>query len=336
MTNPGVWVVDPETKEEIFLLYSELEEGIKAQLLKPIGGFIFPADAFLSIKLPSVPFYLKDWLPKRGKTLLYAPPKSGKSYSCLQLARCIGIGEPFLGIPTTKGKVLYIQFELGEEVLQKRLIDSKQEYENVFVGTTFSMKLDSPLGQKTLIRAMKAVEPQVLILDPWYKAILGDENESSDSIKIIDFLDSIIESFNCSIFIIHHAGKDISKRGRGSSVLEDWVDSYIQMQKISKDGEPLRIKIKPIFLRHAANPPDAVEAVLNEHFEFDLVAKTPKVKEQVLAFIQKETGAVTPKQIFDMNIGSNTSVYSALKSLVDEGKIIKTEWGQYSLKLDTP
>lgn len=329
MIDPIIWLIDPDTGEDIPVHYSELEDEQRAQLFqRPLGGFCFPADLFMAKSLPDVPFYVKDWLPKRGKSLLYAPAKAGKSTLCLQLARCVGAGDPFLGFPTTQGKVLYIQFELGEEILQKRLRLTGKEYPNVFVGTTFSMKLDGAAGQGVLKTAMDAVEPHVLIIDPWYKAILGDENESADAMKVLDFLDSLIEAYNCSIFIIHHSGKDLSKRGRGSSVLEDWVDSYLQMKRISPPGEDLRVKIQPIFLRHAALPPEPIEAVMR-NFEFEVVGGQPTVKEQIETFIRAAVDLVEPKDIFALGIGSNTSVYSALKELVAEGKIKQEGRGKY-------
>lgn len=332
MTNlGGFWCVDPDSGKDIYIRYEDLEQELVQAFIKPIGGFIFPANLFTLSKLPEVPFYVKDWLPKRGKSLLYAPAKAGKSYLCLQLARCVGSEESFLGIPTKRGSVLYVQLELGEEILQARLKQTGKDYGNVFVGTTFAMKLDSPAGQRQLWTALEAVEPSVLIIDPWYKCILGDENESTDARKILDYLDSVIEGFNCSVFIIHHAGKDFSKRGRGSSVLEDWVDSYLQMQKTSKAGEPLRVKIKPIFLRHAQLPPDAIEAELGEDFEFHVVGATQTVKQQVEEAV-KVAQIVKPLYLFELGIGSNTSVYKALRALVEEGKIVKEKWGEYRWK----
>lgn len=329
MSNSGFWIVDPDTQQDRFIYYSELEQEQVQAFIRPIGGFVFPANLFVLSNLPDVPFYVKDWLPKRGKSMLYAPPKSGKSYVCLQLSRCIGCGVDFIGIPTKQGSVLYIQYELGEEILQGRLKQTSKDYENVFVGTTFSMKLDTASGQKQLWRAMEAVEPNVLILDPWYKAILGDENESTDVRKITDFLDSVIEGFNCSILIIHHAGKDLAKRGRGSSVLEDWVDSYIQMQRISPAGQKLKVKIKPIFLRHAQLPPEPIELELGDDFEFCVVGSAPTIKQQVAELIKNASNEIMPASLFAQKIGTNTSVYSALKELVEEGKINKVGRGKY-------
>jgi KaiC/GvpD/RAD55 family RecA-like ATPase len=329
MSQAGFWGFDPDTKEPVFILYSDLEADARRELIKPIGGFIFPANTFALIDLPSVPFFVKDLLPKRGKAMLYAQPKTGKSWFCLQLARSVGAGEPFFGLPTIKGKVLYVQYELGEEVLQGRLKATGKDYENVWVGTTFSMKLDSPAGQKALLRAVDAVEPDVVIIDPWYKAISGDENEAVDVMDILDFLDTVIEGYGCSLFLIHHSGKDTSKRGRGSSVLEDWVDSYISMNKVSKDNEPLKIKIKPVFLRHAPLWDEAITAEF-KNYEFNPVGGVLTVKQQVEIFVKASKKVVEAKDIFAVKIGSNTSVYNALKELVAEGRIKRDGWGKYS------
>lgn len=328
MSEPGLWIIDPETSEERYVLYSELEAETIRGLIKPVGGFVFSADLFMRANLPTVPFYVENWLPRRGRCLIYAPAKTGKSYLCLQLSRCVGVGEPFLGLTTVQGTVLYTQFELGEEILRRRLLETGREYSNVWVGTTFSMKLDSEVGQRQLRTAMSAVEPAVLILDPWYKTLRGDENEATDVIRILDFLDELIESFDCSLVIIHHAGKDLSKRGRGSSVLEDWVDSYIQMTRTGTHDETLRVKLKPIFLRHAPLPNEPIEAELR-NFEFELTNRTSTVKEQVFRFIESANKVVSCSELFSAGIGSNTSVYEALKSLVAESVIEKVRRGEY-------
>lgn len=329
ISNQGLWIVDSETGEDRFIYYHELEEETIQSFIKPIGGFVFPAGLYMKKALPSVPFYLRDWLPKMGKALLYAPAKSGKSYLCLQIANCIGSGSEFLGIPTTAGKVLYLQFELGESVLQARLLQTGKPYDNVFVGTTFSMKLDTKAGQKQLESALDAVEPDVLILDPKYKAIMGDENEANEMRPICDFLDEKIEAYGCSVLLIDHSGKDITKHSRGSSIWEDWVDSYLQMKVTSKKGERHTVKIEPIFLRHAQLPPEPIEAELGDDFEFHLIDSAPTIKEQVSDWIQSSEEPVSPAELFKQKLGSNTAVYKSLGELVEEGKINKLERGKY-------
>ena len=315
-----------ESGERERVSYDELDKEIYPQLWRPIGGFCYPADNFLRVKLPEVPFYIKDWLPKQGKMMLYAPPKTGKSFVAIQMARCIASEEHFLGMPTSQGRVLYIQSELGERVLQDRIRSTGQDYENVYVGTTFAMKLDTHAGQGYLLQALLDVVPDVLIIDPWYKVLQGDENESKDARAITDFLDGVIESCKCSVVIIHHPGKDISRGGRGSSVLEDWVDSYIEMKKLSKNSEPLRIKITPKLLRHASLPPEPIEAEMVD-FEFQTAAPKVTVKDLVGEYIASAQHLVTPKELG--GFGSHKAIYNALEQLMEEELVEKVGRGEY-------
>jgi hypothetical protein len=323
----GLWVRGADGTPE-FLYYSELDTDVKGQLLKPVGGFIFSANDFLDLDLPKPPFYIKDWLPQKGKMMLFAPAKSGKSFLCFQIARTIGAGSDFLGLPTIQGKVLYIQFELGEEVLRGRLMDTKKSYDNVYVGTSFSLKLDTEEGKAQLTEAVNAVSPDVLIIDPLYKAIMGDENIAQDMMKVLNFLDSLIKGFGCSIILIHHSGKDESKYSRGSSVFPDWVDSYVKMQRINKDSENLRIKLTPVLLRHAA-PGDPIIAEMRDYEFCPLEGANLTIKQAIEAFINSIGKPVCPKDLFDLKMGSNAAVHNALKDLVKEGKIAKPEVGVY-------
>lgn len=323
----GIWV-NGEGGEPEFLPYSEMEKETRQALIQPVGGFCFEAEAFKAMDLPCPPFYVEHWLPKRGKCLFFAPAKVGKSFLCLQLARCVGSGEEFLGHSTTQGRVLYVQFELGEEVLRERLIQTGQTYDDVYVGTSFSLKLDTTPGQKQLSDAIFAVKPVVLILDPLYKAIIGDENEAVDLRKTLDYLDCLIETYGISIVLIHHSGYD-SAHSRGSTVLQDWVDAYLQIKKISKDGEDLKIKITPQLLRHAA-PDQPVEAVL-KNFEFEVTGGKPTVKQSILE-LALTLPEVTPKLVLDSGVGSNTSVAKAFLRLVEEGKLIRLGQGRYKLR----
>ena len=323
MSRDGIWLIDPKTNEPQFIHYDDLDPDIIPQLWKPVGGFCYSADSFLHLPLPEVPFYLQNWLPKKGKAELFGQAKSGKSYLCIQLARCIASGDNFLGIPTQKAPVLYLQFELGEGILQYRMRSTGKDYEGVYVGTTFSMKLDKREGQDQFLKAISAVQPQVVIIDPFYKVISGDENEAHDVLIILNFLDEVIDTYNCSIFIIHHAGKELERGGRGSSVLEGWVDSYIEIRKVSEKDEPLRCKISPKMLRHSALPPKPTEIILAPDFEFILAEKRKTTYDRVRELLV-EHGVVTGGELIASGVGNRKSIYDALSKLAEAGDVEKS------------
>jgi len=324
----GLWIYDKETGENNKVSYEELDAEQWPKLLRPVGGFCYDVEDFKRLELSSVPYYMKGWLPQQGKALLYAPAKSGKSFLSQQLARCVGCGEPFLGVPTTTGKVLYTQYELGEEVLQRRLRSTRKSYDNVYVGTTFSLKLDDKHGQDTFERALCAIQPNLVIIDPLYKALRGDENEAHDLMLVLDFLDSMIDTYKCSFFIIHHTGKDPSRGGRGSSVLEGWVDASLEMKRTSPKGERLKVKITPKLLRHAELPPDSIEAELGDNMEFELVGHRETITSKVEAYL-REHQAASPAAMVREGIGARKSIYNALESLMEQGIVAQAERGIY-------
>lgn len=326
----SVW--DEEAGENILVSYDQLDPELaeKLRMVAPLGGFCYSAEDFVDLPLTPAPYYIgQGILPKQGKIEIFAPPKSGKSFLCLQLARCVGAGEPFLGIPTKPAHVLYLQFELGLEVLQKRMKDTGQDYPNVYVGTSFSMKLDKRSGQEDLIKAMDATRPSVLILDPFREIFSGDENTAQDVGVFLDFIDDIIDGYQCSIVIIHHSGKDVKKGGRGSSVLEGWVDSYIEMKKKSKKGEPLRIDFCPLSLRHAQVPAEPISAQMVD-YEFVVLGEDEKpmlIIDKVRKY-SEYNDEFKSSDIMAANLGTRAPVQAALNQLIKEGLLerVKTGW----------
>ena len=323
-----IWILNDKGERER-VATAELDDEIYPKLWRPVGGFCFKAEDFKRVSLTTTPFYIQDWLPKQGKAMFYASSKSGKSFLSIQMARCIGAGLPFLGMGTERGRVLYVQFELGAQVLQQRMINTGRNYDNVFVGTSFSMKLDTKAGQDYLLKALEAIEPDVLILDPFYKIISGDESDSQDVGVILDFIDNnIIDMFGCSVVIIHHSGKDKSKGSRGSSVLGDWVDSAIEVKRTSKDESELRIKLTPKLLRHAELSPESKYAIL-DGFEFVEGGETQTIKDKVEIFMRESDVPVGVKDLVDGDIGSRKSIYNALEDLMKEKKVEKLDRGVY-------
>lgn len=309
--------------------YDELDPEFAGEFCKPVGAFTYDMSSFMRLPLADVPFYIDGWLPKMGKAEIFGPAKVGKSMLAVQAARCIGLGEPFLGMKTEQGRVLYMQFELGPKILQDRLRKTGASYENVYVGTSFSMMVDEEPGQKMLRAEIEAVTPNVLILDPLYKCMAGDENEGMDMKAVCNFLDTLIEDYSLSILLMHHTGKDTSRGGRGSSVLEGWVDSYIYMQGVETEKGVVRANLKPKRLRHAPTPDDPLPLVLGSNFEFDIGEKVVPVFDKVCEFA-KEMGTFTFQDVIDAGLASRKYAYSVRAKLLESGQIkASPEKGMY-------
>lgn len=66
------------------------------------------------------PFVVEGLLPA-GLTVFAAPPKTGKSWLCLELAHCVATGNPFWGKRTQAGSVLYLDLESRDYRVQNRM-----------------------------------------------------------------------------------------------------------------------------------------------------------------------------------------------------------------------
>ena len=327
-----IWVKDPSTGQESQVSYDELDADIYPQLFKPIGGFCYPAGNFIRLDLPKVPYYVQSWLPKQGRALIYGTPKSGKSFLTYHLGSCIAEGLPFLGIPTSVGKVLILQFELGEEVFQGRIRTTGKPYENVYLGTSFAMKLDTQAGQDQFERAITAIEPDVVILDPLYKLFKGDENDTQDFIRVTDFLDKMIAENKLSLVVMHHTGKDLSKGARGSSVLEGWVDSSIELKRTTLIREPLEIRLTPKLLRHAEITDEPIEAKLTKNCTFETTPPKLSIRGLVEDYFEthpKQT--ITIAELVDAGLGSRKAISNARQELSEEGVVMQVGYGKYRL-----
>lgn len=66
------------------------------------------------------PFVVEEMLPA-GLTMFAAPPKTGKSWLCMELAHCVATGRPFWGRATCAGSVLYMDLESRDYRVQARM-----------------------------------------------------------------------------------------------------------------------------------------------------------------------------------------------------------------------
>jgi hypothetical protein len=331
----GIFLDDAETGESTFYSYADLDkldDDIRRAVFKPIegSGFIYPADLFVQMPFAQTPFYVMNWLPKHGKACLYAAAKAGKSTIAVQLGRCIGIGEQFLGVGTTIGRVLYLQAELSVPVLQQRMRDTHQVYPNLLVGTLFSLKLDTPTGRDILAQAVQAVQPNVLIIDPLYKMMNGDENEAHDMLVVVDALDRLIEipDLDLGIWINHHSGYDTS-HPRGSTVLQDWVDSSLEVKRISKPGDPLQVKLTPKLLRHSELPPESIEAEWVDG-EFELIGAMHSLEANVISILSDHAEHPIYK-LLEATQSSRSGINKVLSSLLERGAIERVGRGVYKI-----
>lgn len=222
-------------------------------------------------------------LPVKGKCIIGGEPKANKSFLAMNLALGIATGTalfdaayksgtPVFPVPRAR-RVLYIEQEIGQYGLRQRfkpLLAAwgiSGEFPFYVKSKDTAMRMDSPEGRLAIQREIEEVRPDVLILDPFAKFHLSDENSAQQMGAVLRVADHWIEDYNVAVVLVHHTGKEnpeYPKRGgaklRGSSAIFGDVDTFVDVVRKSanhvkepilqldfelRQGEPLeRVYVK--------------------------------------------------------------------------------------------
>jgi RecA-family ATPase len=86
-----------------------------------LPGLINPA-LWEGQDIPEREWALAGWIPKGQATYLTGPGSAGKSLMSQQLATCISLGLPFMGVPTAQAHALYLTCEDDRDELHRRQV----------------------------------------------------------------------------------------------------------------------------------------------------------------------------------------------------------------------
>ena len=191
---------------------------------------------FDSISLSSDRRYLvKGIVPFPGLTVIWGPPKSGKSFWTLDLAMHVALGREYRGKRVQQGAVVYCCFE-GQSGISARVEAFRQRFlpedsESVpFFLQPAPMDLIKEHGD--LIAAIRELDsaPVAVVLDTLNRSLTGSENSDEDMGAYIKATDAIREAFDCAVLVVHHCGINDS-RPRGHTSLTGAADARLAVTR---------------------------------------------------------------------------------------------------------
>jgi hypothetical protein len=197
-------------------------------------------------------YLVKGLIPYPGLTVIWGPPKCGKSFWTLDIAMSIALGENYRGRRVQQGPVVYCAFE-GQSGVGQRIEAYRQRHlSEAAEGVPFYLQpltLDLIKEHADLIAAIRAneVSPVAVVLDRLNRSLNGSESSDEDMSAYVRAADAIREAFDCSILVVHHCGiNDSRPRGHTSltgaadaqlSVKRDHLQNIITQVEFMKDGE---------------------------------------------------------------------------------------------------
>lgn len=231
------FIVDKHIGKESYTEWEEWIEAVNDDLPDPESL----ADFYHNLPNKS-PELIHGMLRQGHKMLLAGPSKAGKSISLIELTIAIAEGMPWLGWPTTQGRVLYVNLELDEASALHRFKDiydalgwQPNNLDNIDIwnlrGKTAPMDKLAP----KLIRRSEKRGYIAVIIDPIYKVLTGDENSAEDMAYFTNQFDKIATELKSAVIYAHHhskgaqGNKSSMDRSSGSGVFARDPDAIIDL-----------------------------------------------------------------------------------------------------------
>jgi KaiC/GvpD/RAD55 family RecA-like ATPase len=205
---------------------------------------------FLATPLPKPPELVHGLLHKGDKMVLSGASKTNKTWTLTNLAMCVATGKSWWNLPTTQGRVLYANFEVGAPFFQRRIemiqakmgLNASQLRNTLKLWNLKGYGADiTDLTEEITQRAKDQFD--LTILDPIYK-ILGDRDENSNSEigDLMNEIDRIIRDTGAAIIFGHHfskgnqARKDSMDRMSGAGAFARDVETLVTLTKHEQEN----------------------------------------------------------------------------------------------------
>lgn len=194
-----------------------------------------------SVGLDSIPEpqpLIRNVLYRNSLIWLIGAPGDGKSFVALDMAGCVGTGEPWQehDIAYPNYGVLYLVAE-GASGLRQRVRAWEASYGRTMTGVTF-LPVAVPASKDKghwhdLIDLVTEQRAAMVILDTQARVTLGmEENSAKDMGEFVEQLERLRNATGAAVVTVHHQGR-AGDHMRGSSSLEGAADT---IWRVAKEG----------------------------------------------------------------------------------------------------
>ena len=298
-----------------------------------IGEILTFKDIMNDNSLPPKPIIKDGILLDKTILAVIGAAKTKKTYLCMNFAKAIASGGSFAGFEASgTNKVMYLCAEGGYfpnrdriKIIAKDLDDEKLD--SIIFPDYVNLTLNIPEDYELLKDLIREHSPRVLIIDPFIRFHDVDENASSSISGIFKLFRELIEMYSISIILVHHAGKDPSRGGRGSSVITGEYDSAIYLTK-KADCTKLTFN-----MRHVETPDNRYISFNSETLTFEC---TDSSSDPVFEYIENN-GNVSQTELIKYWVQNDTysqsHAYRMVKKSVSHG-LVKSDDGYLYIEDD--
>ena len=200
---------------------------------------------FDQITLTSERRYLvKGLIPYPGLTVVWGPPKSGKSLWAQDVMTRVALDWEYRGRKVHAGPVVYCCFE-GQSGIKARVEAFRQKFLAELIDPVpfflqpVTMDLVKDHGELISVvrETLPDTPPVSIVLDTLNRSLAGSESSDTDMSAYVRAADAIRGAFDCAVVIVHHCGINDS-RPRGHTSLTGAADAQKQVAATANDEVP--------------------------------------------------------------------------------------------------
>jgi hypothetical protein len=233
-------------------------------------------------------------LLREGETMnIIAAPKMGKSWLAIGLATCIASGLDWLGLTVEQGRVLHIDNELHDSLLQFRYRTVSEAMELPYRLYSRNIDMVSLRGclrdlysMGSLFARVEAGEYKLIIIDAFYRTLPRDtdENDNGAVANLYNRIDYYAAQMKCAFVLIHHtskgnqSGKAVTDVGAGAGSQSRAADTHLVLRPHEEDDI---VVLESAVRSWPPMPPRAL------HWEWPLFTPTDEVDTSALLGVTK-------------------------------------------------
>ena len=204
----------------------------------PAREFTFRLTPIDKIELDTdCPYLIRDIIPSEGLTVVWGPPKCGKSFWLYDALMHVAMGWEYRGHAVVQGPVVYVACE-GEKGVRRRsfayLQNKLDSSEGPFPFHLATTKLNLREQYQLLIGDIRAqigdLDPAAIAIDTLNKSLVGSENKDEDMSAYVQAAEAVREAFKCAVCIVHHCGVE-GTRPRGHTSLAGAADAQLAVKR---------------------------------------------------------------------------------------------------------
>jgi RecA-family ATPase len=224
--------------------------------LQPLSPWI-TADTLAARNPQPRAWHVEGLIPARTVTLLGGDGGTGKSLIALQLAASTAAARPWLGLPVTAGRAVYVSAEDDREELHRRLADIARA-EGIAFDDLERLTLRSLAGEDALLahaqkngtlsptplfrdldQRLGDEVPALLVLDTLADLFPGNENDRTQARQFVGMLRGLAIRHDCTVLMLAHPSQSGLNSGSGTSGSTAWnnsVRSRLYLDRVRDEG----------------------------------------------------------------------------------------------------